>query len=64
MCSPGMTIEAKGTQRGGFEDVGALPKFSLGLEGETVDFRDRLDQGRVVSMGMRAWGRDRRPGET
>lgn len=51
MCSPGMTIEAKGDTERFDEDVGALPRIGLGLEGKTVDFGDRLDQGRVVTWG-------------
>lgn len=42
--------------------MGGFAQDWPGVRGKTVDFRDRLEQGRVVSMGMRAWGRDGRPG--
>lgn len=42
--------------------MGGFSQDWRGVRGKTVDFRDRLEQGRVVSMGIRAWGRDRRPG--
>lgn len=44
--------------------MGGFAQDWPGVRGKTVDFRDRLEQGRVVSMGMRAWGREREARET